>query len=105
MLSLILVPSLTVSSWLPRFPGGQAGQGNWYAGVVTQLHVDLPPEVSERVPDEAARRGVAPDELVIEVVAQRFSPPRPLDIVGLGASGRSDISEHVDEEIASILVR
>jgi len=101
VLSLILVPSLTVSSWLPRFPGGQAGQGNWYAGVVTQLHVDLPPEVA----DEAARRGVAPDELVIEVVAQRFSPPRPLGIVGLGASGRSDISEHVDEEIASTLVR
>lgn len=40
-----------------------------------------------------------------EVGAQRFSPPRPLGIVGLGASGRSDISEHVDEEVAPILVR
>lgn len=73
--------------------------------MVTQLHVDLPPEVSERVADDAARCRVAPDELVIEVIAQRFSPPRPLGIVGLGASGRSDISEHVDEEITSILVR
>jgi len=72
---------------------------------VTQLHVDLPPEVSARVADEAARRGVAPEELVVEAVARRFSPPRPLGIIGLGASGRSDISEHVDEEIASILVR
>ena len=72
--------------------------------MVTQLHVDLPREVSERVVDEAARRGVAPEELVIEVVAQRFAPPHPLGITGLGASGRSDISEHVDEEIASILV-
>ena len=73
--------------------------------MVTQLHVDLPSEVSEHVADEAARRGVAPEEVVVEAVAQRFAPPRPLGIVGLGASGRSDISEHVDEEIASILVR
>lgn len=67
--------------------------------------MDLPPEVSELVADEAARRGVAPEELVVEVVAQRFSTACPLDIIGLGASGRADISEHVDEEIASILVR
>ncbi len=72
---------------------------------MTQLHVDLPAEVSERVANEAARRGVAPEELVVEVVAQRFSPPRPLGIIGLGTSGRSDISEHVDEEIASVLGR
>lgn len=72
---------------------------------MTQLHVDQPPEVSERVADEAARRGVAPEELVVEVVAQRFSPPRPPGMVGLGASGRSDIREHADEEIASTLVR
>lgn len=73
--------------------------------LVTQLHVDLPREVSERVVDEAARRGVAPEELVREVITQRFSPPHRLGIIGLGASGHSDISEHVDEEIASILVR
>jgi hypothetical protein len=72
---------------------------------VTQLRVDLPPGVSERLTDEAARRGVAPEDLVVEVVAGHFLPSRPLGIIGLGASGRSDISEHVDEEIASILGR
>jgi hypothetical protein len=76
-----------------------------YAGAVTQVHLELPPEVSERVADEAARRGVAPEDLIVEVVAERFSPPRPLGIIGLGASGRSDISEHVDEEISAILGR
>ena len=65
------------------------------------LHVDLSPEVSGRIAEEAARRGVAPEELVSE----RFAPSRPLGIIGLAASGRSDTSEHVDEEIASILAR
>lgn len=69
---------------------------------MAQLRVDLPPEVSERVADEAARRGVAPKDLVMEVVRDRFAPPPPLGIIGLGMSGRSDISEHVDEEIASV---
>ena len=70
---------------------------------MSKLRVDLPNGVSQRVADEAARRGVAPEELVVEVVAQRFSTPRPLGIVGLGVRGRSDISEHVDEATASIL--
>ena len=72
--------------------------------VVSQLHVKLPPEVSERVADEAARRGVAPEDVVVEVLDARFSEARhPLGIIGLGASGRSDISEHADEELVAIL--
>jgi hypothetical protein len=71
--------------------------------VVSALHVDLPQEVSDRVADEAARRGVAPETVVAEVVVARFSPlRRPLGIIGLGASGQSDVSEHVDEELAAI---
>ena len=76
---------------------------DWYSDRVTELRVDLPPELSGRVAAEAARRGVAPEALVAEVVAERFLSPRPLGIIGLGASGRSDISEHVDQEIASLL--
>lgn len=70
---------------------------------MTQLHVDLPEAVSERVTEEARRRGVEPAELVPQAVATYLAPRRRLGIIGLGASGRADISEHVDEEVAAIL--
>lgn len=70
---------------------------------MTQLHVDLPEAVSERVAEEARRRGVEPAELVAEAVVTYLAPRRRLGIIGLGTSGRADISERVDEEVAAIL--
>ncbi|HEY5244634.1 MAG TPA: CopG family transcriptional regulator [Acidimicrobiales bacterium] len=72
---------------------------------MTQLHVDLPEAVSERVAEEATRRGVDPAELVAEAVVTYLAPRHTLGIIGLGASGRADVSEHVDEEVAAVLGR
>lgn len=75
-----------------------------YAGFVSQLHVDLPEDLSDRVSDEAARRGILPSELVGEaLVIYLGQSQKPLGIIGLGASGRPDISERVDEEVSASL--
>jgi hypothetical protein len=36
------------------------------------LAIDLPPEVERRVREEAARKGLAPEELIRSLVAERF---------------------------------
>ena len=56
-------------------------------------------------PEEATRRGVDPAELVAEAVVTYLAPRHTLGIIGLGASGRADVSEHVDEEVAAVLGR
>jgi hypothetical protein len=76
-----------------------------YDDVVPQLHIDLPETVSERVTQEATRRGVDPVDLVTEAVTTYLGGRPKLGIIGLGASGRSDISERVDEEVAAALRR
>ncbi len=75
-----------------------------YALHVSQLRVDLPDDLADLVTAEAARRHVAPADLVKEAVSDYLAHPRRrLGIIGLGASGRADVSEHVDEEVQAAL--
>ena len=92
----------TTDKSLPRQTVGRPCRFG-YVGQVARLYVNLSPRVSEPVSDEAARRGVDPEELVVEVIAERFSPTHPFGIVGPSTSGRSVGSEHLDEEIYAIL--
>lgn len=61
------------------------------------MTIEVPDDVAGRVADAAAERGVAPEELVGQVVSERFPPPRKLGFIGLGHSGRGDLSQRVKE--------
>lgn len=64
---------------------------------MTKLTIEVPDDVAERVADAAAQRGVAPEELAGQVVTEQFPPRRRLSFIGLGRSGRSDLSGRVKE--------
>ena len=75
-----------------------------YALHVSQLRLDLPDDLADLVTAEATRRHVAPADLVMEAVSDYLGRPRRrLGIIGLGGSGRSDVSEHVDKEVQAAL--
>lgn len=75
----------------------QTSRSSYTGAAMTKLIIEVPDEVAGRVADAAAQRGVAPEELVGQVVSETF-PPRPrLGFIGLGHSGRADLSETVKE--------
>jgi len=53
---------------------------------MTRWTIEVDDDVAGRVADEAARRGVAPEQLAGEVVAERFVTRRKLGFVSLGRS-------------------
>lgn len=64
---------------------------------MTRLTIEVDDKVAQRVAEAAAERGVAPEQLAGEAVAERFPPRRKLGFVGLGRSGRGDLSSRVKE--------
>jgi hypothetical protein len=71
---------------------------NGILGTVIELHVLIPDDVAERLADRAEREQTTSEELVTDAVTKLVGPaPQPasgkLGIIGLGDSGRSDISE------------
>lgn len=69
---------------------------------VTRLTIEVDDKVAQRVAEAAAERGVPPEQLAGEVVAERFPPRRKLGFVGLGRSGRGDLSSRVKELRAEV---
>lgn len=55
---------------------------------MTKLTIEVPDDVAQRVADAAADRGLAPEALAGEVVAERFPPRRKLGFIGIGSSGQ-----------------
>lgn len=57
---------------------------------MTRLTLELSDGVAERVAAAAAARGVAPEDLAAEVLAEQFRPDRKLGFANLGhsSSGR-----------------
>lgn len=53
---------------------------------MTKLTIEVPDEVAERVALAASERGVAPEALASEVLAERFPSRRKLGFVSLGRS-------------------
>lgn len=63
--------------------------------------VKLPDELDARLRHEAKRRGVTVSELTREAIAAHLGPRRRLAAAGVGRSGRADISERIEEILAS----
>jgi hypothetical protein len=66
---------------------------------VTRLTIELPDDVAGRVADLARERGVSPEAVARELVEAQL-PPTPNgtpQFIGVGHSGRSDLSERAKE--------
>lgn len=61
---------------------------------MTRIEIEIDDEVAARVAEVAAERGVAPEQLAGEAVAERFGRRR-LGFIGLGHSGSADGSQRV----------
>jgi len=71
---------------------------------VRRTTVKLPDELDARLRHEASRRGVTVSDLTREAIEMLLGAPkgrRRLLSAGAGASGRSDISERIEELIAA----
>ena len=55
---------------------------------MTKLTIEVPDDVAQRVADAAAERGVAPEKLAGEVLAEQFPAHRGPSFIGIGASGQ-----------------
>ena len=67
---------------------------------VTQFTVSVPDDVADRVSAAARDRGVSPDEIAREAF-EAYLPGGParrkLSFVGIGHSGRGDLSERAED--------
>jgi hypothetical protein len=68
---------------------------------VTELRVQVPDGVAARLAAEAAGRGTSTEDLAAEVLSEH-SPAtetggRTLGFIGIGASGRHDVSVRAEE--------
>lgn len=63
------------------------------------MRVELPDDVAARIAELARARGVSPDQVAAEVLGAHLPrrPKRPLTFIGLGRSGRHDLSERAKE--------
>lgn len=77
---------------------------------MTRITIALADEVADRVRTAAAARGVSPEELAGEILAEVFPPRRKLGFIGIGSSaqsggsiaeGHKQIRDHLDEKAAS----
>lgn len=68
---------------------------------MTKLTIEVPDEVAQRVADAAAQRGLAPEEVAGEAVAEKFSiHRRHLAFAGVGASRSSRGAAQAEELLA-----
>lgn len=74
-------------------------------GAMTKLTIEVPDDVAERVVDAAAQRGVAPEELVGQVLTEQFPPRRRLSFIGMGRSGHTDTSERAKEIVGEAFAK
>jgi methionyl-tRNA synthetase len=66
---------------------------------MTRLTIEVPDDVAARVADAAAQRGVAPEQLVGQMVSEQFPSRRRLSFISIGRSGRTDTAERHKEII------
>lgn len=64
---------------------------------MTRLPIEVPDDIAERVADAAAQQGVAPEQLVGQMVSEQFPSRRRLSFIGIGRSGRTDTAERHKE--------
>lgn len=62
--------------------------------------VKVPDELDARLRNEAERRGKTVSEITREALESYLGPRSRLSFAGIGASGRQDISERIEEIFA-----
>jgi hypothetical protein len=62
---------------------------------MTELHVHIPDDLADRLNAEAAQRGVEPETLAGEILAQQLPAPR---VLGFASLGRSTSGRHAAED-------
>lgn len=65
--------------------------------VAMTLVLRLPEELSQRLETVAAERGLTPEQVAVEAIEAQLPDRRRLAFVGLGHSGRGDLSQQVKE--------
>ena len=65
-----------------------------------RTRVKLPEELDARLRHEAQRRNITISELTREAIESHLGPRRRLAAAAAGRSGRSDVSERVEEILA-----
>lgn len=63
--------------------------------------IKLPEELDAKLRHEAKRRGLTISELTREAIETHLGPRRKLGAAGAGRSGHADISERIEEILAS----
>ena len=63
--------------------------------------IKLPDDVDAKLRHEAQRRGITISELTREAIETHLGRPRRLGAAAAGRSGRDDISERIEEILAS----
>lgn len=63
--------------------------------------IKLPEEVDAKLRHEAKRRGMTISELTREAIEIHLAPRRKLEAAAAGRSGRSDVSERIEEILSS----
>ena len=63
--------------------------------------IKLPEEVDAKLRHEAERRGMTISELTREAIETHLAPRRKLAAAAAGKSGRSDVSERIEEILAT----
>ncbi len=63
--------------------------------------IKLPAEVDAKLRHEAERRGITISELTREAIELHLGPRRTLGAAAAGRSGRSDISERIEEILSN----
>ena len=87
------------------------GKVGWQAscsytgGAMTKLTIELDEGVAKRVAELAADRGVAPETLAAEAVAEKFPPRRKLGFVSLGRSTSGQRASEDEDMLAEGLGR
>lgn len=61
------------------------------------LVVGLPDDLARKVVALAAQRHLSPEQVAVEAIEAQWPARRRLSFIGLGHSGRPDLSEHVAE--------
>jgi hypothetical protein len=83
--------------------GDESSLAGRYARDMSVIRVEIPQEVAERLAERARKEHVSPEELASEAVRSYVGPVvssnerRVLSFIGLGHSGRSDVSERAEE--------
>ena len=67
---------------------------------MTRITIELSDELAKRVSNAAAERGVAPEELAGEVLAERFPATRRLGFARLGRSTTGRCASEDEEMLA-----